>query len=473
MAGAAASGEEFTGIGGLRASPTLRVLPGVVGQLRASQRIAFGVVGEGIRVLAGILLRLAEREFEMQALVVIQAAMPQLPLHRGDVAGIEAHGLQVGQAPPGATETGVQLDRSTVGDDRPVGLAFGLQRMAQAHPHPRFLGAPVEDGFVQPDRAAVIAELAQHDRLQVLQVGVAGIGGEQGFHFDQCVFVAVAAIQHQRVVVARHRETGRQPQAVFQQRQRLFVAPDPRAEFGQHAHRCDVHRHAAQALAQFLFRLGQVARAERSRRRHQRWIVPAAAHMHQVGVRRLSTQAGGVEQAGEIEPHARQPRLQLRRPGDRGNRFVAPLQRGQDDAQFELRARRARLFRDKRFKHSQRLRMFFLGAECHALDQSRPGFARHGDQDLPGLFGGKVRILRKQAHRMGQRGIHAGSRLRSAHPVTCPRRRTARPSATPGRPPAGSAHSPRRWLRRIWDPRLRRRVRSRRPGRSGGGSHAG
>ena len=54
--------------------------------MRASQRIAFGVVGEGIRVLAGILLRLAQREFEMQALVVVQAAMPQLPLHRGDVA---------------------------------------------------------------------------------------------------------------------------------------------------------------------------------------------------------------------------------------------------------------------------------------------------------------------------------------------------------------------------------------------------
>ena len=47
-------------------------------------------------VFAGILQRLAEREIEMQARLVVKIVALQLPLHRGDVVGVETHGLEVG-----------------------------------------------------------------------------------------------------------------------------------------------------------------------------------------------------------------------------------------------------------------------------------------------------------------------------------------------------------------------------------------
>ena len=107
-------------------STSLAVLVCAVRYLGTTNRIGVRIAFERRRIVTRILQRLAQREAEMQALVVIQIQSLQLRAHRCDIGLVEAHGLQVGQAPPGTSEAGVDVQRASIGNDRAIGVPFGL-----------------------------------------------------------------------------------------------------------------------------------------------------------------------------------------------------------------------------------------------------------------------------------------------------------------------------------------------------------
>ena len=75
------------------------------------------IVLERLGVFAGVFQRLAECEFEMEAVVGREVGPPQQAAHRLDLAGGEAEGLEVGQAPVGLAEARIEFDAPAVGLD--------------------------------------------------------------------------------------------------------------------------------------------------------------------------------------------------------------------------------------------------------------------------------------------------------------------------------------------------------------------
>jgi hypothetical protein len=68
---------------------------------RPPQVIAFGIMREGVGVIAGIFEGLAEREMEVEPIFLAEIGGFERATHGGDVVRVEGDGLQVGQAPPG------------------------------------------------------------------------------------------------------------------------------------------------------------------------------------------------------------------------------------------------------------------------------------------------------------------------------------------------------------------------------------
>jgi hypothetical protein len=100
---------------------------------RAPRPVALLEVRECTRVVATVLVRLAEREAELYARLG-RLCPGELPLHRRDLGVVEAEGLEVRQAPPGLAVLRAQLHGPAVGRDR-IGLAADrLQRVAKAKP---------------------------------------------------------------------------------------------------------------------------------------------------------------------------------------------------------------------------------------------------------------------------------------------------------------------------------------------------
>ena len=66
--------------------------------------VARRIMGEGLVGPAGVVHRLAQRKFEMEAVLVVELGGLQRRLHRRDIALVELHGLEIGEAPPGLAE---------------------------------------------------------------------------------------------------------------------------------------------------------------------------------------------------------------------------------------------------------------------------------------------------------------------------------------------------------------------------------
>src|SRR5205807_4238047 len=89
----------------------------VVVRLRTAQRVALAVVPEGVGVASLVFERLGEREVQVVVILGAQVRTRELPAHLSQVAGIEAIGLEVGEAPPGLTQTRLELEGSAIGAD--------------------------------------------------------------------------------------------------------------------------------------------------------------------------------------------------------------------------------------------------------------------------------------------------------------------------------------------------------------------
>ena len=64
---------------------------------------------------AEVVQRLAERELEMEAIVVLEVVATERLLHGGNVGLVELDRLEVGEAPPGLAQRRIERDRLAIG----------------------------------------------------------------------------------------------------------------------------------------------------------------------------------------------------------------------------------------------------------------------------------------------------------------------------------------------------------------------
>jgi hypothetical protein len=258
-------------------------LVGLVVQALAAQRIAPPVVAEGGLEGAGVLARLAQRELQVEAVLVGQVRPLQLGFHGRHVGLGEADGLQVGQAPPGLTELRRQRDRAAVGLDR-VGLAAdGLQSMAVAHPDLGLLRLVLQHPLVEADRLFVLADPAERGGLQVAVAGVARILGQQAVTLGDRGLRLVPPVKHRRIVVPRRGEARGQLHAAGQQLLGVVQPAQARAGLGQHADGGHVSGPRLQDRAQGVLGDGEAVLAERGGGLDQVRVADAGADRAQVG----------------------------------------------------------------------------------------------------------------------------------------------------------------------------------------------
>src|SRR5579862_27226 len=83
----------------------------------AAQRVGEAVLFEGFFVETFVLQRLAEREMEVEAVLVLDVASRDLLAHRGRVVRREAEGLEVRKAPPRLAEAGLEAEALAISSD--------------------------------------------------------------------------------------------------------------------------------------------------------------------------------------------------------------------------------------------------------------------------------------------------------------------------------------------------------------------
>src|ERR1019366_7056316 len=119
------------------------------------------------RIRPRVLESLAEREFEMQAILARQIGAAERAAHREDVALRKAKRLEVREAPIAFAQRRLHVNRTTVCRHAVLEPGSGLQGVAITHPNLRLPWMSREYRFINDDRVGVVAEVGQNRRLQV------------------------------------------------------------------------------------------------------------------------------------------------------------------------------------------------------------------------------------------------------------------------------------------------------------------
>ena len=116
---------------------------------------------------AKIVKRLAQRELDVEAVVVLEVCAGERLLHRRDVVVGELDRLQIREAPPDFAQRRIERDRLAIGGDGFVLPADRLQHVAVAQSARAAGWARGEDLLVEFERLLEIAEPAERRRLEV------------------------------------------------------------------------------------------------------------------------------------------------------------------------------------------------------------------------------------------------------------------------------------------------------------------
>ena len=137
-----------------------RRLVGAVRNFFQTQRVPARVVAERRRVFAAIFQRLADGEFEMQAVFVVEVrARDRLP-HRLQLFVAETERLQIREAPVRLAELRIDPCAHRVRMNRAIVMTGGLQRMAATEPDRSLIRIFAQQRFVDFDGGLVVADSA-------------------------------------------------------------------------------------------------------------------------------------------------------------------------------------------------------------------------------------------------------------------------------------------------------------------------
>ena len=245
-------------------------LIGTISELGAAQRVARRIVRKGRLHRSAIFERLAQREVEVEAVLLGHSVTLQRGLHRGDIGIAELDGFEVGQAPPCLTQTREQPNRFAVGL-HPLGLLpDGFEHMPVAHPDARLVRGFFQHLRIKHQRIVEVTDAAQRGGLQVGVAGIVRVFGQHLVELRNRLRRAVLAVEHQRQIGPRRGEARSQLHRAAQQRLAVLVAPDPPGQLGQHSDRGDIERMRFQMRAQARFGIVQPVFVHRQRRLDQR-----------------------------------------------------------------------------------------------------------------------------------------------------------------------------------------------------------
>jgi hypothetical protein len=219
-------------------------------------------MNEGVGVAGLVLQRLAERELEVNPVVVGHIGARELPAHRLDVRRVEAEGLQVGEAPPRLAVTGCQPDGVAVGRDAVTGASRRLEYITVGDPDAR-IGWVIREHRVESlDGTIVFAQARKHVGPQVQPRRVLLPGGQQQFELGQRLLVAVDLVEGERPGVPCRGEVRCARQAGLEQRNGVLGAPDPDRDLGEQPQRRGIPGMLRQGGPQQPFRFGQAPGAQ-------------------------------------------------------------------------------------------------------------------------------------------------------------------------------------------------------------------
>ncbi len=185
---------------------------GIVADHGAAQPVAGVIMAEGRFIRFAILLRLAEREMEVEDILALRLAIAgqgfERALHRGDVGGVELHGLEVGEAPPGFAHGRAMMHGLAIGMDR-VGLSpQRLERMAQILPDLRLVGTIGQQAFINGACRVLIAQPHQHRCADEVIARIMDRRAGEGFGMGQRFAQAVVLQQQADEEIAGEVEAG-------------------------------------------------------------------------------------------------------------------------------------------------------------------------------------------------------------------------------------------------------------------------
>ena len=258
----------------------IAVAVGIPAHLGAAAGVGAGVMIEGGGMVGRVLQRLAEREMQVEAVVVGQPLPRQRRAHRRDVVGSEAEGLEVGEAPPGLAERRAAHDGGAIGGDALRRPPDGLERMALAHPRLGVFGVAGEQAGIQRDRRVMLALTRQHGGLQVDERRIAGLALQQHREFSERRRALRLAVQHQREVETRGIELRRDRDRPAQQGFRFGKATQPPGDFGHHAQRIGIGGVGAEPRRQRRMRDVEIVARQRGGSVHQARIARRRRHGH-------------------------------------------------------------------------------------------------------------------------------------------------------------------------------------------------
>jgi len=163
------------------------------------------------------------RAIHRAGVVHIAAFCCDLCTHLLNVLVREGKGLQVGQAPVHLAEAWREADASAVGRDALRLAPGGLERMAQAHPRLGLVRVFRQHGCVELDGLIEFTDPDEGGRLEIAITRVARVNGQHAVDFGKRCRGLALAMQHDRVVVPRRGEAGREFEAAREQGLRVAI----------------------------------------------------------------------------------------------------------------------------------------------------------------------------------------------------------------------------------------------------------
>ena len=226
-----------------------RHLVRAVAQLLALQPVAFVIEAEGIGIFPPVLMGLAEREIEVDAVHQTQIVTGKLGMHRRDLAVLEPERLEIGERIIRIAEIRARSDRGAIGGDGLPLLPTGLERMAARGQRGRVLGQALQDSLEQPERLVIFAGLHALDRQMRLKQRIVRLQVEQMLRLFLGRGEFLPPAQHLHIVEPELDIVRLETDRAFQQKFGIVEDAEPDADIGQQAHAFDIVRVFPQEMA--------------------------------------------------------------------------------------------------------------------------------------------------------------------------------------------------------------------------------
>src|SRR4029079_428198 len=141
----------------------------------SAQRIARGIMGEWLVAAAEIVERLAQGEFDMKTIIVLDLITPEDLFHRVNVTVRKLEGLEVREAPPNLPQSRVNVGGLSVGRNRLVLPADRFEHVGVGHERPRPIGCLADYLLVKLKRLIEVTEPGEGGCVKAQVAGTIGL----------------------------------------------------------------------------------------------------------------------------------------------------------------------------------------------------------------------------------------------------------------------------------------------------------